>query len=133
MINFQERTMTRARIAIVMALLLSLGLLGCDSSPQAVKIGEVVQKAASFEGHEVKLQGTASQAIKIPLVEAKAYRLKDATGEVLVWTSGDLPKEGEEVVVRGQVENIAVIAGQSYGLTVREIERRPPGIRWPWQ
>lgn len=124
--------MNRNRIAILVVCATFFGLAGCDSL-QAVKIEEVVQKAASYEGKEVTLRGTASQATKIPLVEAKTYRLKDATGEILVSTSGSLPKEGEEVVVRGRVESIAIIAGQSYGLAVTEIERRPPGIKWPWQ
>lgn len=122
--------MSRTGIILAVAIALSVGLAGCE---RAVKIGEVVQQAASFEGREVKLQGTTSQAIKIPLVEAKAYHLKDATGEVLVWAANDLPKEGEEVVVRGKVESVAIIAGQSFGLAVREIERRPPGVKWPWQ
>lgn len=125
--------MNRTRIAAVAVIALTLGLAGCDSSSRSAKIDEVLQKAASFEGQEVKLQGTASQAMKIPLVDAKGYRLKDATGEIMVWTSAELPKEGEEVVVRGRVENLAVIAGQSYGLSVKELERRPPGIKWPWQ
>lgn len=126
--------MSRFRSAVALvAVVLSAGLAGCDSSPRVVKIDEVVQKAASFEGREVELRGTASQATKIPLTDAKVYRLKDATGEVLVWTSGDLPKEGEEVVVHARVESLAIIAGQSYGLTVKEIKRQAPGFRWPWK
>lgn len=120
-------------VAAVLAIGLSCALSGCDSSLGVEKIGEITAQAASFEGREVKLRGTAGQLLKIPLTDAKGYRLKDATGEIVVWTSGDLPKEGEEVVVRGKVENLVIIAGQSYGLVVREVERRPPGISWPWK
>lgn len=115
---------------LIAAAALSVGLLGCDSP---VKIGDVERNPGAFEGKEVRLQGIAGQTVKIPLVEVKAYRLKDATGEVQVIAASDLPKEGDEVVVRGRVESVAIVAGQSFGLTVKEIERRPPGIRWPWQ
>ena len=96
-------------------------------------IGEITQGAATFEGREVKLKRTVSQLLKIPFTESKGYRLKDATGEIVVWTTGLMPGEGEEMIVRGRVENLALIAGQSYGLTLKEIERQPPGIKWPWK
>lgn len=112
------------------AALLSLGLAACDST---VKIGDVQRDVAAFDGKEVRLQGTADRAMKIPLVDVKTYRLRDSSGEIQVWASGDLPKEGEEVVVRGKVESIAIVIGQGYGVALRESERRPAGWRWPWQ
>lgn len=125
--------MKRFPIAAVLALCLSLSLPGCDTSFGVTRIGDITAQAPSFEGKEVKLRGTASQLVKIPFTDAKGYTLKDASGEITVWTSGEMPKEGEEVVVRGRVENLVILAGQSFGLVVKEKERRPAGIRWPWQ
>jgi hypothetical protein len=104
---------------------------GCDSGAQA--ISAVTQGGPAVEGREVTLRGSVVQTINIPLVDAKAYRLKDATGDIVVWTTGPLPGEGEEVVVRGRVESVAIVTGQSFGRSLKEIDRRPPGIRWPWQ
>lgn len=118
---------TKACLLCLSALLLA----ACG--PATPTIGEVTQSATAFEGREVTLRGTTASLLKLPLAETKGYRLKDATGEIVVWTTGTMPGEGEEVVVRGRVENLAIIAGQSYGLSLQEIERRPPGIRWPWQ
>jgi len=96
-------------------------------------IGDIAQNGSAFEGREVKLRGVASQLVKLPFADTKGYRLKDTSGEIVVWTTGAMPGEGEEVVVRGRVENVAIVSGQSLGLSLKEIEHRPPGIRLPWQ
>jgi hypothetical protein len=44
-----------------------------------------------------------------------------------------MPPEGEEVIVRGRVENLIIFSGQNYGLVLKEIERKPAGMKWPWQ
>lgn len=125
--------MKRFATAAALAIGLSLALPGCDASFGTTRIGDISAQAATFEGKEVKLRGTASQLVKIPLTDLKAYRLKDASGEILVLTQGEMPREGEDLVVRGKVENLLIVAGQSYGLAVKESERKAPGIRLPWQ
>lgn len=129
------KTATHLSCAALLTILLSIFLAACDQSATTSlsTIGEITQGATAFEGREVKLRGTASQLLKIPLTESKGYRLKDATGDIVVWTNGLMPVEGEEIIVRGRVENLAIIAGQSYGLTLKEIERQSPGIKWPWK
>lgn len=119
--------------AAALIFLVAAVLAGCDAGAGAMPIGEITQNASTLEGREVKLRGTASQLVKLPFADTKGYKLKDATGEIVIWTSGTMPGEGEEVVVRGRVENIAIVSGQSLGLTLKEIERRPPGMRMPWQ
>jgi hypothetical protein len=118
--------------AIRAAILCSLLLASCGQAGVS-PIGEVARAPASFEGREVKLRGTASQLLKLPLSDAKGFRLKDASGEIVVWTSGPMPADGEELVVRGRVESAVILGGESFGLAVQEIERQPPGIKWPWQ
>jgi hypothetical protein len=120
-------------VAAVLMFLLVAALAGCDAGSGTMPIGEIAQNAAAFEGREVKLRGSTTQLVKLPFAETKGYRLKDATGEIVVWTTAAMPGEGEEVVIRGRVENIAIFPGQSLGLTLKELERQPPGIRWPWQ
>jgi hypothetical protein len=133
-------TMTNSKLtlafntfAAVLIFFLAALLAGCDAGAGAMPIGEITQSASTFEGREVKLRGAVTQLVKLPFADSKSYRLKDATGEIVVWTTGTMPGEGEEVVVHGRVENIAIVSGQSLGLTLKEIERRPPGMRMPWQ
>jgi len=115
------------------SLLLAAMLAGCDAGSGASPIGDIAKNPNSFEGREVKIHGTASQMLKLPFADTKSYQLKDASGEIVVWTTAAMPADGEELVVRGKIENIAIISGQSLGLSLKETERRPPGIRWPWQ
>lgn len=119
-------------------LLLLLTSCGRMTSMGISTIGEVTQSATSLEGKEVKLQGVARQVMKVPIVGGKLYRLADATGNLLVWTEGVMPAEGEEVVVRGRVEHLLILDGQGSGIHLKEIERLPVGPwwtagRWLWQ
>lgn len=118
--------------AVGSAIVCGFLLAGCGQAGLS-PIGEITKAPAAFEGREVKLKGTASQLLKLPLTDAKSYRLKDASGEIVVWTNGAMPADGEELVVRGRVESAVILGGESFGLAVQEIERQPPGIKWPWQ
>lgn len=132
MINTKIISGFNALVAFLMFMLAAV-LAGCDAGAGAMPIGEIAQNGSAFEGREVKLRGAVSQLVKLPFADAKSYRLKDATGDIVVWTTGTMPGEGEEVIVRGRVENIAIVSGQSLGLSLKEIERMPPGLRMPWQ
>lgn len=79
------------------------------------------------------MRGTVVEQWKIPLIEVRFYGLRDATGDLPVMTLNTLPGVGEEVVVKGRVESMAIVAGQSYGTALKELERRPAGISWPWK
>ena len=128
-----KRTTGLSALVAAFVLVLVAALAGCDAGAGAMPIGDIAQNGSAFEGREVKLRGVASQLVKLPFADTKGYRLKDTSGEIVVWTTGAMPGEGEEVVVRGRVENVAIVSGQSLGLSLKEIEHRPPGIRLPWQ
>lgn len=114
--------------AIMLAGLLLLA--GCDQFGVGLTpVGDIKKASAGFEGKDVTVRGTASQAMKIPLIDARLYHLKDASGEIMVWTSAALPAEGEEVIVRGRVENAMILDGRGYGITFREQERKAVWIK----
>jgi hypothetical protein len=125
--------------AIRAALLSAVFLAACDQvvvMPYSA-IGEITRSPTRFDGREVKLRGTASSILKLPLTDTKIYRLKDATGEVNLWTTGLLPGEGEEVVVLGRVNNLVILDGQAYGVMIRETKRLTEHFgdlswNWPW-
>ena len=100
-------------------------MAGCDQIGVGVTpIGEIQQQSAAFEGKDVTIRGISGQAIKIPLVDTKYYRLKDATGEMAILTNAAVPADGEEVIVRGRVENALIVDGRGMGMVVREQERK---------
>ncbi len=108
-----------AWIALVVA---GIMLAGCGIN--ATPIRDIIASPANYDGKEVTLRGIAKDATRIPLVDMKSYVLKDDTGEVMVLTAGDLPKADEKLTVKAKVANLAIINGQSLGMTVTEISRR---------
>lgn len=118
--------------SLALAAALALGVGGCDWLGLGyTPVGDITRDPVAFEGKEVKLRGTAHPVLKLPFAEAKGFRLEDATGEVLVWTSGNLPKEGQEVALRGRVESALIVGGESFGLAVTEKERLSAPLALP--
>ncbi|OQA33691.1 MAG: hypothetical protein BWY57_01034 [Betaproteobacteria bacterium ADurb.Bin341] len=112
-------------LAILMLCLLSLLLAGCDQFGLGLtSIGDIESASAAYEGKEVTVRGVSSQAVKIPFVGTRMYRLKDASGEIVVWSNAPTPPEGEELIVRGLVENALIVDGRGFGLALREQERK---------
>ncbi|MGH8762885.1 MAG: hypothetical protein ACREUR_06585 [Nitrosospira sp.] len=99
-------------------------MLGGCGSINATPINEINTSPASFDGKEVMLHGVAKDPTRIPLFSMKSYVLKDDSGEITILTEADLPKVNEEISVRVKVANIAIINGESLGVTVTEVARR---------
>jgi hypothetical protein len=108
---------------ILAAMALSLMLSACGAI-NATPINEMNNSPANFDGKEVMLHGIAINPTRLPLLGTKSYVLKDDSGEVLILTEADLPKMNEEISVKVKVANIAIINGESLGMTVTEISRR---------
>jgi len=70
----------------------------------------------SFVGKEVRLQGTVGKAIDPP--RPQAYMLRDASGEIMVVTRGELPAQDSEVELRGIVRSV-VSRGARWSLDLR--------------
>lgn len=108
---------------ILAAMVLSIMLSAC-SPINATPINEINTSPANFDGKEVMLRGVVKDPTRLPLLNTKSYVLKDDSGEVLILTEADLPKMNEEISVKVKVANIAIINGESLGMTVTEISRR---------
>ncbi|SCY59140.1 hypothetical protein SAMN05216420_109110 [Nitrosospira sp. Nl5] len=108
---------------IVAAAVIGITFSGCGSI-NATPISEINASPANFDGKEVLLHGIAKDPTRIPLFSMKTYVLKDDSGEITILTEGDLPKVNEEMSVRVKVANIAIINGESLGMTVTEVARR---------
>jgi hypothetical protein len=51
--------------------------------------------------------------------------VKDDTGEVTVITSDSLPPVGQKIAIRAVAQNMLVVGGQGFGLTLKETARLP--------
>ena len=112
-----------AWIVLVVAVAIG-GLLGGCSAIETTPINEINTSPANFDDKEVMLQGIARDPTRIPLLDMKSYVVKDESGEITILTKAELPKVNERISVRAKVANIAIINGQSLGMTVTELARR---------
>jgi len=116
----------RFRRVVLLALtaLLLGNLAGCEYLPFGyTPIGDIVANPAAYEGREVKVKGRVQDVTKVPFMETKFYTLAADGYQIPVLTDRTLPMVDSEVVVIGEVENIAIINNQSIGLHIREIKR----------
>ncbi|WP_421655548.1 hypothetical protein [Leptothermofonsia sp. ETS-13] len=93
-----------------------VGLAACGQSAQSVSEGrtsELVQTLVQTDaiqeiqrspkpGTIVHLKGKVGS--RVPLLEGMVYELKDATGTIWVLTKGQVPDQGDEVVIRGRLQ-----------------------------
>ena len=101
-----------------------LGLSGCDYLPFGfTPVKEIVTSPAQFEDKEVRVKGKVKDITKVPLLDLKMYVLDDGSGEVTVMTSQSLPAVNETVTLKGVVESMAIMGGESIGLRIKETKR----------
>lgn len=107
-------TRSSERIAAALALAGVLMLASCAWGYTRVR--EIKGAPEGFVGKEVRLQGTVGKAIDPP--RPQAYMLRDATGEIMVVTRGELPAQDSEVALRGIVRS-TVVRGTRWTLDLR--------------
>ena len=69
----------------------------------------------------VTIEGVVTTSFGIPMVPYKVYRISDGTDEMLVISDNSrLPGKDARVRDSGEVEEVALIGGRSFGLHLRE-------------
>jgi hypothetical protein len=126
-------TMGKKSLRVMAGLALCLGLQACDYLPVGyVKVEDVARNPANFEGREVKLKGVVKNTWRLSSVDTKAYLLGEGGATVTVTTTGDLPREGDIIAIRGKVSSLAILGGVGLGTTVQETEKLPALVtKWP--
>jgi hypothetical protein len=116
----QSSVVTYHAFATALAVLCAVALTGCASGYTRVR--DIMAAPEGFAGKEVRLQGTVGKAVDPP--RPQAYMLRDASGEIMVVTRGELPAQDSEIALRGIVRSV-VTQGTRWSLDVRvdETER----------
>jgi cytochrome c-type biogenesis protein CcmE len=115
--------MMRMHRAIALALIMAGLLSGCDYLPFGyTAIKEITAAPGTFESKQVKIKGTVTNAIKLPIL-GQSFTVRDQGGEITVVTNGTLPSIDTEVALTGIVKSAAIVGGQSIGLRVEETKR----------
>lgn len=94
---------------------------GACASMGSRSISEVQTNPGKFADKTVTVEGVVTSSFSIPLVPYKVYRISDGTAEMMVISDNDrVPGKNARVRVRGEVEEVGMFGGRSFGLHIRE-------------
>jgi hypothetical protein len=112
--------MTRLARAGLLILLVAC-MPACAASLRNPHVADLRRNPGRYQNHTVSIEGVVTSSWGVSLAPYKIYKVDDGTGEVTVLSQGlRLPTRGAHVRVRGRVDEIAVIGGESLGLHLRE-------------
>lgn len=105
----------------VLALLLGVSFSGCVSAFHDARISDLRNNPGHYENRTVNIDGVVTTSWSVPLAPFHFYKVDDGTGELTVLSqSRHTPGRGARVHVKGRVDELAVLGGQSLGLHMRE-------------
>ena len=100
---------------------LTLVVPACAMALRSPSISELQRHPGRYQDHTVSVNGVVTSSWGLPLVPFRLYKVDDGTGEVTVLSQGTrMPARGEQVRVKGRVNEVAVFGGQALGLHLRE-------------
>ena len=104
--------------AIGALLLLTLGFLiqGCV----ATKIATIQQNIDLYKDQQISIRGTVTETLTVPGVKIGVYQIKDSSGQIWVVSSGQIPKRGETVQVKGTVSTGIEVLGKKVGTVIKQ-------------
>jgi hypothetical protein len=111
------KALARFAVATTLVVLTS----GCAMSMRSPHISDLRNHPGRYQDRTVSVNGVVTSSWGLPLVPFRFYKVDDGTGEVTVLSEGTrMPAKGEQVRVKGRVENVAVLGGRPLGLHLRE-------------
>ena len=113
--------MGRAKNLVFASIVAFAALSGACASMGERSISEVKTNPGKFHDKTVTVEGVVTTSFGIPLVPFKVFRVSDGTEEMLVISDDSrLPGKNARVRVRGDVKEVGVFGGRSFGLHLRE-------------
>ena len=109
------------RVAIPLVLVTVLS--GCALATRRTSIAELKYNPGRYQDKTVSIDGVVTSSWGVPLVPFKLYKVDDGTGEVtVVAQNGRIPTKGAHVRVKGRVNDVATLGGQSLGLHIQQTD-----------
>jgi hypothetical protein len=109
-----------ARLAGPLAL--ALILAGCALATRP-SVAELKYNPVRYQDKTVAIEGVVTSSWGLPLVPFRFYKVDDGTGEMTVLSqTGRVPTKGARVRVKGRVNEVATLGGQSVGLHLQQTD-----------
>ena len=113
--------MSRSKNFVFGLMVAVAALSGACASMGSRSISEVKNNPGKFHDKTVTVEGVVTTSFGIPLVPFKVYRVSDGTEEMLVISDENrIPSKDARVRVRGEVKEVGLFSGRSFGLHLRE-------------
>lgn len=113
--------MLRAKNFVLSLMIAAAALSGACASMGNRSISEVKTNPGKFHDKTVTIEGVVTSSFGIPMVPFKVYRVSDGTDEMLVISDDSrIPSKDARVRVRGEIKEVGVFGGRSFGLHLRE-------------
>lgn len=105
----------------ILTIALAATLAGCALATRRATVADLKYNPGRYEDRTVAIEGVVTSAWGLPLLPYKLYKVDDGTGEVTVVSQNSrTPTKGARVRVKGRVNEIATLGGQSIGLHLQE-------------
>ena len=86
-------------------------------------VAELKYNPGRYQDKTISVDGVVTSSWGVPMVPFRLYRIDDGTGELTVLAQdGRVPTKGARVRVKGRVEDVATLGGQSLGLHIRQTD-----------
>ena len=111
----------RTKNFVLGLMIAAAALSGACASMGSRSISEVKTNPGKFHDKTVTVEGVVTTSFGIPLVPFKVYRVSDGSEEMLVISDDSrIPSKNARVRVRGEVKEVGLFGGRSFGLHIRE-------------
>jgi hypothetical protein len=98
-------------------------LSGCALAVRRPSVADLKYNPGRYQDRTVSIDGVVTSAWGVPMVPFRLYKVDDGTGEVTVVSqTGRVPTRGARVRVRGRVEEVGTVGGQSVGLHIQQTD-----------
>ena len=102
-------------------LALTLFTSACATSLRSPHVADIRINPGRYQNRTVSINGVVTTSWGLPLLPLRLYKVDDGTGEVTVVSQGSrTPTRGARVRVRGRVNELGVLGGNSIGLHLEE-------------
>ncbi len=110
-------------IRFVLAIAVAMAVFVIAGCPTQTHISDINKDPGRFAGKEVSIHGTVSDSFGA--LGNGIFQIDDGTGNMWVYSQNfGVPGNGSKVAVTGRIEQGFAFGGRSFGVILRETERR---------
>ena len=113
--------MSRTKNFVLGLMIAASAVSGACASMGSRSISEVKTNPGKFHDKTVTVEGVVTTSFGLPFVPYKIFRVSDGSEEMLVISEDSrIPTKNARVRVKGEVKEIGLFGGRSFGLHIRE-------------